>query len=60
MFRDIFICRHRHLGISIGIDVDIGIGIAKNLLCLVKSLFLPFEVLYEQNIHGGVLFKYTC
>ena len=47
-----------NLGISIGIDV--GIGIAKNLFCLAKSLFLPFEVLYEKNIHGGVLFKYTC
>ena len=47
--------RHRHLGISI----DIGIGIAKNLFCLEKSLFLCFEVLYEENIHDGVLFKYT-
>ena len=44
--------RHRHLGISIGIDVDI--GIAKNLFCPAKSLFLPFEVLYEENIHGEV------
>ena len=52
--------RHRHLGISIGIDVGIGIGIAKILFCLEKSLFLPFEVLYEENIHGEVLFKYTC
>ena len=52
---------HRHLGISIGIDdVGIGIGIAKNLFCLAKSLFLPFKVLYEENIHDGVLFKYTC
>ena len=44
--------RHWHLGISIGIDVGIGIGIAKKLFCLAKSLFLPFEVLYEENIHG--------
>ena len=44
--------QHRHLGI--------GIGIARNLFCLAKSLFLPFEVLYEENIHGEVLFKYTC
>ena len=29
-------------------------------LCLAKSLFLPFEVLYEENIHGEVPFKYTC
>ena len=52
--------RHRHLGISIDIDVGIGIGIAKNLFCLAKSLFLPLEVLYEENIHGEVLIKYTC
>ena len=25
-----------------------------------KSLFLPFEVLCEENIHGEVLFKCTC
>ena len=48
-----------NLGISISIDVGIGIGIAKNLFCLAKSLFLPFEVLYEEDIHGEVLFKYT-
>ena len=48
--------RHRHLVISVGI----GIGIGKNLFCLAKSLFLSFEVLYEESIHGGVLFKYTC
>ena len=52
--------RHRHLGISIGIDVGIGIGFTKILFCLAKSLFLPFEVLYEEKIHGEVLFKYTC
>ena len=51
--------RHRHLGISIGIDVGIGIGIAKKF-CLANSLFLPFEVLYEENIYSGVLFKYVC
>ena len=51
---------HWHLDISIGIDVGIGVGIAKNLFCLAKSLFLLFEVLYEENIHGEVLFKYTC
>ena len=50
--------QHWHLGISIGIDV--GIGIAKNLFCLAKPLFLPFEVLYEEKIYGEVLFKYTC
>ena len=43
---------HRHLGISIGTDVGNGIGITKNLFCLAKSLFLQFEVLYEENIHG--------
>ena len=52
--------RHRHLGIGISIDVGIGIYIANNLFCLAKSLFLPFEVLYEENIHCEVLFKYTC
>ena len=50
--------RHLHLGISI--SIDFGIEIAKKLFCLVKSLFLPFEVLYEENIHGEVLFKYNC
>ena len=49
--------RHRHIGISIGIEVGIDIGIAKNLFRLAKSLFLPFKVLYEENIHGVVLFK---
>ena len=52
--------QHQHLGISIGIGIRIVIGIAKKLFCLAKSLFLPFEVLYEENIHGGVHFKYTC
>ena len=51
--------RHRHLAISIGIDVGTGIGIAKIYFAL-QSLFFPFEVLYEENIHDGVLFKYTC
>ena len=41
--------RHRHLGISISIDVGIGIGIAKTLFYFAKSLFLPFEVLYEET-----------
>ena len=50
--------RHRHLGISIGIDVGIDIGIAKNLFYIIKFLFLPFEVLYEENIHCGAIFKY--
>ena len=58
--RDIWKSRHRHLGISIDIDVGIGIDIAKKLFCLAKSLFLLFEVLCEENIHGEVLFKYTC
>ena len=31
----------------------------KFIFCLI-SLFLPVEVLYEENIHGEVLFKYTC
>ena len=44
----------------ISINVGIGIGIAVNLFGLAKSLFLPFEVLYEKNIHGEVLCKYTC
>ena len=39
---------------------NLGIGIAKNLFCLPKSLFLPFEDLHEEKILGGVLFKYIC
>ena len=49
--------QHRHLGINIGTDV--GFGTAKILFCLVKSLFLSFEISYEKSIHGEVLFKYT-
>ena len=47
--------RDRHVGISI--DIDVGIGIAKNLFCFAKPLFLLSEILYEENIHGEVLFK---
>ena len=25
-----------------------------------KFLFLPFDVSYEENIYGEVLFKYPC
>ena len=52
--------RHQHLGIIIGIDVGIGIGIAKKFFFLTEFLFLPFEVPYEENIYGEVLFKYPC
>ena len=46
--------RHWHIGISNGIDVGIGIGIVKNLFGFAKSLFMVFQVLYEENIHGEV------
>ena len=59
LLRAIWKSWHWHLGTSIGIDVGIGIRIAKNLFCFAKSLFLVFEVLYEENIHGEVPFKYT-
>ena len=52
--------RHQHLDISIDIDVGIGIGIAKNVSFLAKFLFLTFEVSYEENMYGEVLFKYPC
>ena len=45
--------------LAIGIDVGIGIGIAKKIF-LAKFLFLPFEVSYEENIYGEILFKYPC
>ena len=32
----------------------------KNFFFLAKFLFLPFEVSYEENIYGEVLFKYPC
>ena len=35
-------------------------ALQKKFFFLTKSLFLPFEVLYEENIHGEVLLKYTC
>ena len=56
----IYKSRHRYLSINIAISLGIVIGIAKKLFCLAQSLFLPFEVLCEENIHGEVLLNYTC
>ena len=42
-------------------DLEISASaLQKKIFCLAKFLFLPFEVSYEENIYGEVLFKYPC
>ena len=50
----------QNLGRFGNLGIGIGIGIAKKNFFLAKFLFLPFEVSYEENIYGEVLFKYPC
>ena len=33
---------------------------SKKKFFLAKFIFLPFEVFYEENIYGEVIFKYPC
>ena len=40
--------------------LELASALQKKKFFLTKFSFLPFEVSYEENIYGEVLFKYPC